>query len=320
MKFPEAFFSVSRSEMAKNVGAAGKRLQQEIADLKKQKTAGFIVDVDDSNLFKWHVKIFGPPETLYEGGYFKGVMEFPSDYPFSPPKFKFLTKMWHPNIYHDSGEVCISILHSPVPDQQSGEKAEERWRPTQEARTIILSVISLFTCPNTSSPANVDASVMYRKWCAKEDERYVKIIRKQVENSKRDAELDGVVVPLSVNEYLQEERSTIVKEEEMDFDFDGSALSDDYDDDDAYSGYSGAYSDQSDSAGACADMGDSGNEDEGIMGTPTTSTLCTGAEKFPSSLTPTTSNAFPSTSGATGDQSCSSNIVRTGATSSSTYF
>ncbi|XP_075249236.1 ubiquitin-conjugating enzyme E2 R2-like [Convolutriloba macropyga] len=294
--------------MAKAIGAAAKRLTQEIADLRKQKTAGFIVDVDESNIFKWNVRIFGPPDTLYEGGYFKGVMEFPADYPFSPPKFKFITKMWHPNIYHDSGEVCISILHSPVPDQQSGEKAEERWRPTQEARTIILSVISLFSCPNTFSPANVDASVMYRKWCNKEDDRYVKIIRKQVESTKRDAELDGIKIPSSVEEYLKEERSTMVKEEEMDFDFD---VNDDYDDDDdnysVYSG-SGAYSDQSDNVSsglAAAGEGDnsiddvmapdSGNEEEGsITGTPTTKTEAT----FPSSLTQQSSNssAFATTS------------------------
>lgn len=31
-------------------------------------------------------------------------------------------------------------------------------------RTILLSVISLLNEPNTCSPANVDASIMYRRW------------------------------------------------------------------------------------------------------------------------------------------------------------
>ena len=31
--------------------------------------------------------------------------------------------------------------------------------------------------PNTSSAANVDASVLYRKWIEKKDDRYVKCIR-----------------------------------------------------------------------------------------------------------------------------------------------
>lgn len=26
-------------------------------------------------------------------------IKFPVDYPYSPPAFRFLTKMWHPNIY-----------------------------------------------------------------------------------------------------------------------------------------------------------------------------------------------------------------------------
>ncbi|PIK41144.1 putative ubiquitin-conjugating enzyme E2 R1-like [Apostichopus japonicus] len=60
-------------------------------------------------------------------------MKFPHDYPYSPPSFRFLTKMWHPNIY-DSGDVCISILHPPVDDPRSGELASERWNPTQSVR------------------------------------------------------------------------------------------------------------------------------------------------------------------------------------------
>jgi ubiquitin-conjugating enzyme E2 G1 len=28
--------------------------------------------VDDNDIFKWEVLIIGPPDTLYEGGFFKG--------------------------------------------------------------------------------------------------------------------------------------------------------------------------------------------------------------------------------------------------------
>ena len=46
-------------------------------------------------------------------------------------------------------------------------------------RTILLSVISLLNEPNTSSPANVDASVMYRRWkeTKGKDKEYENIIR-----------------------------------------------------------------------------------------------------------------------------------------------
>ncbi|PKU38084.1 ubiquitin-conjugating enzyme e2 r2 [Limosa lapponica baueri] len=104
-------------------------------------------------------------------------IKFPIDYPYSPPTFRFLTKMWHPNIY-ENGDVCISILHPPVDDPQSGELPSERWNPTQNVRTILLSVISLLNEPNTFSPANVDASVMFRKWrdSKGKDKEYAEII------------------------------------------------------------------------------------------------------------------------------------------------
>nr|CAD7203456.1 unnamed protein product [Timema douglasi]CAD7411162.1 unnamed protein product [Timema poppensis] len=79
-----------------------------------------------------------------------------------------------------NGDLCISILHPPVDDPQSGELPCERWNPTQNVRTILLSVISLLNEPNTFSPANVDASVMYRRWrdSRGKDKEYENIIRR----------------------------------------------------------------------------------------------------------------------------------------------
>ena len=47
------------------------------------------------------------------------------------------------------------------------------------SRTILLSVVSLLNEPNTYSPANVDASVMYRRWkdSKGKDKEYENIIR-----------------------------------------------------------------------------------------------------------------------------------------------
>ena len=50
-----------------------------------------------SNLFEWAVTILGPPDTLYEGGFFNAVLKFPKDYPQSPPECRFTSEMWHPN-------------------------------------------------------------------------------------------------------------------------------------------------------------------------------------------------------------------------------
>ena len=138
-----------------------------------------ILHVDDSNIFDWQIAIFGPPGTCYAGGYFKAHIRFPGDYPFSAPSFRFLTKIWHPNIY-ENGEVCISILHPPIDDPQGGELPGERWNPTQSVRTVLLSIISILNDPNTFSPANVDASVAFRNWQEGKDNKYKDVIKKQV--------------------------------------------------------------------------------------------------------------------------------------------
>ncbi|KAH6939358.1 hypothetical protein HPB50_017577 [Hyalomma asiaticum] len=159
--------------------SALRALGLEFKSLQEEPVEGFRVKlVNDDNLFEWEVAIFGPPDTLYEGGYFKAHMKFPPDYPYSPPTVRFLTKVWHPNVY-ENGDLCISILHPPIDDPQSGELPCERWNPTQNVRTILLSVISLLNEPNTFSPANVDASVMYRRWKDSKgaDKEYENIIR-----------------------------------------------------------------------------------------------------------------------------------------------
>jgi len=126
---------------------------------------GFTVELyDENNLFEWKIWIEGPKDTPYEGGVFQLVMTFPSDYPMAPPELKFISSFWHPNVYKDTGIVCISILHPPVEDEMSGELPEERWLPTQTVTTILLSVISILNAPNFSSPANVDASVEWRNY------------------------------------------------------------------------------------------------------------------------------------------------------------
>ncbi|TNN59662.1 Ubiquitin-conjugating enzyme E2 R1 [Liparis tanakae] len=234
-----------------HVASSQKALMLEMKSLQDEPVEGFkITLVDESDMYNWEVAIFGPPNTHYEGGYFKARIKFPVDYPYSPPAFRFLTKMWHPNIY-ENGDVCISILHPPVDDPQSGELPSERWNPTQNVRTILLSVISLLNEPNTFSPANVDASVMYRKWrdSKGKDREYIEIIRKQVVGTKAEAERDGVKVPITLDEYC-------VRTQVPPTDDGSNLLYDDYYDDEELEDDD----DDEDNEDCCYDNDDSGTE------------------------------------------------------------
>ena len=79
---------------------------------------------------------------------------------------------------------------------------------TSSNRTIVLSVISLLNEPNISSPANVDASVAYRKWRSGEDSAYATRIRAEVKASKKLAEDEGLNIPMTMDEYLNSSIST----------------------------------------------------------------------------------------------------------------
>ncbi|KAJ8925969.1 hypothetical protein NQ315_009824 [Exocentrus adspersus] len=218
----------------KSTSSALRALAVEYKSLQEEPVEGFCVKlVNEDNLFEWEVAIFGPPDTLYMGGCFKARMKFPTDYPYSPPSIRFLTKVWHPNVY-ENGDLCISILHPPVDDPQSGELPCERWNPTQNVRTILLSVISLLNEPNTFSPANVDASVMYRRWRESKgrDKEYENIIRKQAMAARAEAERDGMKVPLTLEDYCiktQVKPNTSESQVEM-TDFYDDDYDEDYDD------------------------------------------------------------------------------------------
>jgi len=136
-----------------------RRLQSELTQLIKEPSYFYSVTPKENNFLEWDFLMIGPPDTFFDGGMFKGNLKFPKEYPNRPPELRFITDMYHPNIYND-GNVCISILHEGV-DQYGEESVSERWNPSHSVNTVLLSVVSMLGFPNFNSPANVDAS---REW------------------------------------------------------------------------------------------------------------------------------------------------------------
>lgn len=92
---------------------------------------------DDSNIMKGYAMIVGPEDTPYFGGYYFFEFEYPNDYPFSPPKVKYMTNngvtRFNPNLYK-CGKVCVSILNT-----WSGDK----WSACQTINSVLLTLCSL---------------------------------------------------------------------------------------------------------------------------------------------------------------------------------
>ena len=161
---------------------AVKRLQTEYRQLIQQPTPGIIAGPhSDTDMFTWDAVISGPSDTPYQNALYKARLQFPRDYPLSPPSMKFLpgSVPYHPNIYSD-GRVCISILHPPGDDPMQYEQANERWSPVQSVEKVLLSVVSMLAEPNDESPANVEAARLWRTDRAEFDRRVDVTVRQSL--------------------------------------------------------------------------------------------------------------------------------------------
>jgi ubiquitin-conjugating enzyme E2 Z len=96
---------------------------------------------DDVDMLKGYALIIGPSDTPYFGGFYFFELSYPTDYPHSPPKVKYLTNgnniRFNPNLYV-CGKVCISLLNTWRGDQ---------WTSCQTISTVLLTLCTLL-CKN----------------------------------------------------------------------------------------------------------------------------------------------------------------------------
>jgi len=141
------------------------RLIKEYQNFEKNSPEGISINLNQDKINSWEGLIFGPYDSPWEGGIFKLNIDFPVDYPHKAPKIIFITPMFHPNIYKN-GSICLDILQS-------------KWNPVLDIKSILISIQSLLTDPNINSPANMEASTLYKT----DIKQYKKKVRIYAENS-----------------------------------------------------------------------------------------------------------------------------------------
>ena len=92
----------------------------------------------EDNTRYFNVIISGPSDSPYEGGIFRLELFLPADYPMGPPKVRFLSKLYHPNVDR-IGRICLDIL-------------KKTWSPALQIRTVLLSIQALLSAPNPDDP------------------------------------------------------------------------------------------------------------------------------------------------------------------------
>eukprot|EP00343_Euplotes_focardii_P007421 CAMPEP_0205824322 /NCGR_PEP_ID=MMETSP0206-20130828/20416_1 /ASSEMBLY_ACC=CAM_ASM_000279 /TAXON_ID=36767 /ORGANISM="Euplotes focardii, Strain TN1" /LENGTH=148 /DNA_ID=CAMNT_0053122335 /DNA_START=39 /DNA_END=485 /DNA_ORIENTATION=+ len=146
-----------------------KRLGREFQTISSS-PPGFVkaVQLVADNLFKWRAQIEGPEDSPYKGGVFTMEIEIPNEYPFKPPRVKFLTKVYHPNIKSD-GSVCAEILNN-------------NWSPQMKIQEVLLTMSTLLGQPNPDTPLEADIAQQYQN----DREKFNKIAKDWTKKHAKD--------------------------------------------------------------------------------------------------------------------------------------
>lgn len=125
-----------------------RRIKQDFSNITINPPENISVGLVNDNLRHWVATIIGPNDSPYKGGIFSLDITFPQDYPYGPPKIKFKTRVYHPNI-NSSGSICLDIL-------------KNQWSPALTMEKTLLSICSLLTTPNPDDPLDSDAARLYK--------------------------------------------------------------------------------------------------------------------------------------------------------------
>lgn len=126
---------------------------------------GFAASPEQDNIFEWNAVIFGGADTHWQDGMFKLKLTFTEEYPNKPPQVKFITNVFHPNVYKN-GNICLDIL-------------QDKWASGSNVESILVSIQSLLNDPNPDSPANAEAA----RLCRENKPEYYRRVRQCVEAS-----------------------------------------------------------------------------------------------------------------------------------------
>ncbi|EDO47887.1 predicted protein [Nematostella vectensis] len=104
--------------------------------------------VDENRIDKLEAKLIGAEGTPYHKGIFKLDIQIPERYPFEPPKVRFVTPIYHPNI-DSSGRICLDTLKMPP---------KGMWKPALNISSVLSTILILMAEPNPDDPLMAEIS------------------------------------------------------------------------------------------------------------------------------------------------------------------
>jgi len=128
------------------------RIKREMEMLERDPPPGICAWPKQDVINVFEAKIEGPSGTPYEKGIFKLELNIPDRYPFEPPKVRFITQVYHPNI-DSGGRICLDTLVMPP---------KGSWAPSLNISTLLASIQSLIAEPNPDDGLMLDITNEYK--------------------------------------------------------------------------------------------------------------------------------------------------------------
>jgi peroxin-4 len=131
------------------LGRDNTRILHELRQARRENKAELFITAKEDNIRIWTAVIKAPDGTPFQGHYFHVSLILPDGYPIDPPKVRFLTPIFHPNIHFKKGKVCLDIL-------------KKKWTPAWGIQAVCSAISALLNSPEPDSPLNTLAGNLLR--------------------------------------------------------------------------------------------------------------------------------------------------------------
>lgn len=105
------------------------------------------IDMNADDISLWKVWFRNLPDP-YTGGTWLLTVEFPEGYPFSPPRMRFMTPIYHCNV-SSAGGLCLDVL-------------KNQWSPALSVCSVLKSIYLLLQEPNADDPLDAFKAQVYK--------------------------------------------------------------------------------------------------------------------------------------------------------------
>lgn len=137
-----------------------KRLAREYRNIQNDPVPFIVAKPNEADMFTWYYVVTGPPDSVFNGGQYFGILNFPVRYPYKPPTVTMITPSGR---FEPGKNICMSMTNYHP----------ETWNPSWSTSTILIGLLSFMMDTDTALHV-INQSDFHKKKLAKESRNFNK--------------------------------------------------------------------------------------------------------------------------------------------------